>query len=216
MNLNYDRQFEEIKKQRAGSRLLLHVCCAPCATYCLTRVLDAFDVTLYFHNDNVFPLTEWEKRLNEVRRLTEIVNDGNFETPALSPLKLEVKPFDYDAFLQYAKGLERQREGGLRCAACFEMRLDATAKYAKEQGFDLFGTTLTVSPYKNSTLLNQMGERAAAKYGADFLYSDFKKRGGYNESIRLSQKYALYRQHYCGCAFSLAQLPQPDVDSTAR
>ena len=90
-----------------------------------------------------------------MRRLTEIVNGGNFETPALSPLKLEVKPFDYDVFLQYAKGLENQREGGLRCAACFEMRLDATAKYAKEQGFDLFGTTLTVSPYKNSALLTK-------------------------------------------------------------
>lgn len=201
MNVNFDLLFEQQKNNYTGQKLLLHVCCAPCATYCMTRVLDCFDVTLFYSNDNITSPDEWQKRLEEVQKLVEIVNDGQFEVQPKFPLKLVVAPFDSAKFFDMAKGLEDQPEGGLRCEKCFELRLGDTANFAQNNGFDLFGTTLTVSPYKNSALLNQVGASLATEKVA-WLNSDFKKRGGYNESIRLSQKYQLYRQHYCGCVFS--------------
>lgn len=201
MNVNFDLLFEQQKNRCAEKKLLLHVCCAPCATYCLTRVLDCFDVTLFYSNDNITDPEEWQKRLDEVQKLVKIVSDGQFEVQPKFPLKLIVAPFESAKFFEAAKGLEDQPEGGLRCEKCFELRLGDTANFAKNNGFDLFGTTLTVSPYKNSALLNQVGANLATESVA-WLNSDFKKRGGYNESIRLSQKYQLYRQHYCGCAFS--------------
>ncbi len=201
MNVNFDLLFEQQKNNYTGQKLLLHVCCAPCATYCLTRVLDCFDVTLFYSNDNITSHDEWQKRLEEVQKLVEIVNNGQFEVQPKFPLKLVVAPFDSAKFFDMAKGLEDQPEGGLRCEKCFELRLGDTANFAQNNGFDLFGTTLTVSPYKNSALLNQVGANLATEKVA-WLNSDFKKRGGYNESIRLSQKYQLYRQHYCGCVFS--------------
>lgn len=201
MNVNFDLLFEQQKNNYTGQKLLLHVCCAPCATYCLTRVLDCFDVTLFYSNDNITSHDEWQKRLEEVQKLVEIVNNGQFEVQPKFLLKLVVAPFDSAKFFDMAKGLEDQPEGGLRCEKCFELRLGDTANFAQNNGFNLFGTTLTVSPYKNSALLNQVGANLATEKVA-WLNSDFKKRGGYNESIRLSQKYQLYRQHYCGCVFS--------------
>lgn len=201
MNVNFDLLFDQQKNNYTGQKLLLHVCCAPCATYCLTRVLDCFDVTLFYSNDNITSPNEWQKRLEEVQKLVEIVNNGQFEVQPKFPLKLVVAPFDSANFFDVAKGLENQPEGGLRCEKCFELRLGDTANFAQNNGFNLFGTTLTVSPYKNSALLNQVGASLATEKVA-WLNSDFKKRGGYNESIRLSQKYQLYRQHYCGCVFS--------------
>ena len=205
MNVNYDLLFQEAKsKAKEGSKLLLHVCCAPCATYCLTRLLDVFDITLYFSDDNIFPDAEWEKRLGEVKKLVDIVNNGQFEQKAKFPLKLHAKQYDYGNFLHCAKGLEKEREGGARCEKCFELRLDDTRNFADANGFDYFATTLTVSPYKNSQVINAVGSGLAKK--AQWLCTDFKKHNGYNESVRLSQKYGLYRQHYCGCAFALQQM----------
>ncbi len=204
MNINYDILFEETKKQNIDKKLLLHVCCAPCATYCLTRVLDSFDVTLYYANDNITDRNEWQKRLDEVEKLVNIVNNNQFETMAKFPLKLVVQPFDNTRFFDVAKGFEQQPEGGLRCTQCFTLRLSDTLRFAQQNNFDLFGTTLTVSPYKNSALLNEIGQKLAAD--VQWQPSDFKKRGGYNESVRLSQKYGIYRQHYCGCVFSNWQL----------
>ena len=205
MNVNYDLLFQEAKsKAKEGSKLLLHVCCAPCATYCLTRLMDVFDITLYFSDDNIFPDAEWEKRLGEVKKLVDIVNNGQFEQKAKFPLKLHVKQYNYGNFLHCAKGLEKEREGGARCEKCFELRLDDTRNFADANGFDYFATTLTVSPYKNSQVINVVGGGLAKK--AQWLCTDFKKHNGYNESVRLSQKYGLYRQHYCGCAFALLQM----------
>lgn len=201
-NANYDKLFEEQKKVSDGKKLLLHVCCAPCATYCLTRVLDCFDVTLYYSNDNVTNFDEWQKRLAEVQKLVTIVNDGDFETKSKYTLKLVVQPFDNRRFFNVAKGYENQPEGGLRCEQCFRMRLGDSVSFAQTHNFDLIGTTLTVSPYKNSKLLNELGAELCKNTNVDWLSSDFKKHGGYNESVRLSQKYQLYRQHYCGCVFS--------------
>ncbi len=201
MNTNYDLLFEQQKKDFADKKLLLHVCCAPCSTYCLTRVLDCFDVTLFYSNDNITDFDEWQKRLVEVQKLVNIVNAGQFEVNGKYPLKLIVQPFDSQRFFDMAQGLENAPEGGPRCERCFKLRLGDTLNLAIGD-FDLMGTTLTVSPYKNSKLLNELGTELCKNTTVTWLNSDFKKRGGYNESIRLSQKYQLYRQHYCGCTFS--------------
>ena len=122
MNINYDKELEKIKAEAnkiAPPRLLLHVCCAPCATACLLRLADAFEVTLYYANDNITDAEEWEKRLGEVRKLAQIVNDGAFEIRPLRPLKLVVQDLDAQRYFERAKGLEKEREGGARCAQCF-------------------------------------------------------------------------------------------------
>ena len=208
MNVNYDKELDKIKGGIDPSnppRLLLHACCAPCSTYCLTRLLDCFDVTLYYANDNIAPYDEWSKRLGEVQKLVDIINSGDYEVQPIRPLKLIVQPLDSARFLAVAKGLEQEQEGGARCKECFTLRLTDTKQHALDNGYDYFGTTLTVSPYKNSQLLNEIGLTLQTNE-LMWLTSDFKKQNGYNESIRLSQKYNLYRQHYCGCAPSARQV----------
>lgn len=205
MYINFDKELEKIKDGidvKEPPRLLLQVCCAPCATYCLTRLLTHFDVTLYYANDNITDDTEWQKRLNEVRKLVDVVNGDKFEISAIRPLHLVVRELDASRFFDKARGLEAEKEGGARCKECFALRLSDTQKYAEENGFHYFGTTLTVSPYKNSQLLNEIGLSLQTDT-VKWLTADFKKQGGYNESIRLSQKYNLYRQHYCGCCYSI-------------
>ena len=204
MDINYDKEFINLIGQldtATPPKLLLHACCAPCSTYCLTQVLTQFDVTLYYANDNITDREEWAKRLGELQKLVEIVNTGRFVVEPIRPLKLTVQPFDSSRFFAVAKGKENEREGGARCYDCFTLRLGDTSKYAADNGFEYFGTTLSVSPYKNSQLLNTIGlslQTDAVKW----LPADFKKRDGYKQSIELSQKYGLYRQHYCGCAYS--------------
>ena len=204
-NVNYDATFEEMKARSDGKRLLLHACCAPCSTYCLTQVLDTFDVTLYYANDNIDGRAEWEKRLGELQKLVEIVNSGAYEVTPKYPLKLVVQDFDSQRFYNAARDLEQEKEGGARCTQCFELRLTDTLNYAETHSYQLFATTLTVSPYKNSQLINEIGLRLQTDK-TQWLPADFKKRNGYNESVRLSNKYDLYRQHYCGCEFSLQQM----------
>ena len=205
MNINFDRELEKIKEQidvNNPPRLLLHACCAPCSTYCLTQLLRHFDVTLYYANDNITDSEEWSKRLHEVEKLVEIVNGNAFVVRAIRPLKLVTQPFDAARYFAVAKGKEKEKEGGARCNDCFTLRLNDTLKFAADNGFEYFGTTLSVSPYKNSKLLNEIGlslQTDAVKW----LPADFKKRDGYKQSVELSQKYGLYRQHYCGCVYSL-------------
>ncbi|MCH5156695.1 MAG: epoxyqueuosine reductase QueH [Clostridiales bacterium] len=206
MNLNYDKELEKIKSEidvNNPPRLLLQVCCAPCATYCLTRLLTHFDVTLYYCNDNITDSAEWQKRLDQVTKLVDTVNGNNFVVTAIRPLKLVIKEPDATRFFAVAKGKEREKEGGARCKECFVLRLTDSLNYAQENGFDYFGTTLTVSPYKNSQLLNEIGLNLQTN-AVKWLMSDFKKQNGYQQSIQLSQQYDLYRQHYCGCCYSLS------------
>lgn len=202
-NVNYDQQLNSIVNNLNGTvpKLLLHVCCAPCATYCLTQLIQHFDVTLFYDNSNITNKAEWDKRLCEVKKLTDIVNNGQFAVSAVCPLKLVVADFDSQSYFNAVFDLHNEPEGGKRCECCFKLRLGNTFKYAQRNGFDYFGTTLTVSPYKNAPLINQIG---LSLQSADtlFLPSDFKKREGYKQSVALSNKYGLYRQHYCGCVFS--------------
>ncbi len=182
----------EILSQGEGKRLLLHSCCAPCSSYCLEEVSDKMQTTVFYYNPNLDSEEEYEKRKKEQIRLLNATGQANF-------LDCDYLHGDY---LSVVKGLEREREGGARCEKCFHLRLEKTARTAKELGYDYFATTLTVSPLKNARLINEIGFALEKEYGVKYLPTDFKKRGGYLRSIELSKRYGLYRQNYCGCAFS--------------
>ena len=194
---NYNKQMKaliaEMQERGDHPSLLLHACCAPCASHELSFLPDTFDLTVFYYNPNITDDEEREKRYAELERLISEM------CPSVGLIKGEA---DCDKFLAAAKGLEGAPEGGMRCAKCFALRLEETAKRAAEEGFEYFATTLTLSPLKNPMLLNEIGEKMAQKYGVKYLASDFKKDGGYQHSIELSKQYDLYRQNYCGCAFS--------------
>lgn len=194
--INYQLELEKELKKIEGTKpkLLLHVCCAPCSSYVLTYLCDYFDITILYYNPNISPIEEYEKRLNEAKRLIKELNKDN----------IHIMECEYDntEFEKIAKGLEDAPEGGIRCRKCYKLRIEKAAKYAKENNFDYFTTTLTISPLKNSQVLNQIGKELEEKYNVKYLYSDFKKKEGYKTSIILSKKYNLYRQNYCGCIYS--------------
>ena len=197
--INYQKELDRViaQNQRSGTvpKLLLHVCCAPCSSYCLEYLTAYFDVTVYYYNPNITEPEEYRFRLNEEKRYISL---KAFDRP-VRLTESEYRPADFFAAV---KGLEREPEGGLRCRECFRLRLAASAAKAKELGMDYFTTTLTISPLKNAALLNELGAELGERFGVPWLYSDFKKREGYKRSIELSREYDLYRQNYCGCIFS--------------
>lgn len=174
-------------------RLLLHVCCAPCSSAVLERLAGSFEVILYFDNPNLDTGGEHALRALEVERLAR-------ETAWAK--QVIITPYEPEIYLQAVHGLEDEPEGGARCEVCFRLRLSHAARAASEHGCDWFTTTLTISPRKNAAMLNRLGEEAGKAAGVPFLPSDFKKQGGYQRSIALSREFGLYRQNYCGCAFS--------------
>ena len=193
-----DAELREIVKADKRPGLLLHACCAPCSSYVLEYLSKFFDITLYFYNPNITPAEEYVYRAEELSRL---VSEMGLE----GAVALAVSEYNSDEFYNIAKGLEDAAEGGARCARCYRLRLEASAKYAKEQGFDYFTTTLSISPYKNSRWLNEIGAELSEIYGVRYLFSDFKKKNGYKRSCELSEIHGLYRQDYCGCEFSRIQ-----------
>ncbi len=196
--MNYNNKMEEIIKQEHGNipRILLHSCCAPCSSHVIDTLTPYFDITIFYYNPNIEPYEEYEKRKEEEKRFIK-------EFPHIHKVDMIDCDYDNNKFKEMAKGLEEIPEGGARCIKCYHLRLDATAKKAKELGFDYFGTTLTVSPYKKSDKLNEIGEYLSKEYNIKYLYSDFKKKNGYKHSIELSKEYNLYRQDYCGCVYSI-------------
>lgn len=195
--INYQKELDKITDSLNGDvpKLFLHSCCAPCSSYTLEYLSNYFDITVYYFNPNISPKAEFDKRYAEQKRLIEAL-------PSKHPIKLVRGEYDYNDFLEIAKGYEDVPEGGERCFRCYRMRLESTAKLAKEQGFDYFCTTLSISPLKNSQKINEIGCEVAEKYGIKWLPSDFKKKEGYKRSIELSREYQLYRQNFCGCVFS--------------
>ncbi|MBR1563489.1 MAG: epoxyqueuosine reductase QueH [Ruminococcus sp.] len=175
--------------------LMLHSCCAPCSSYVLEYLAEYFKITVVYYNPNISPEEEFRKREEEQRRLIA-------ELPVKNPITLLTQSYDPNEFYEAVKGLEQEPEGGKRCFVCYRLRLERAARLAKEQGFDWFTTTLTLSPLKNSQIINRIAEEVSQKYGVKNLPSDFKKREGYKRSIELSREYGLYRQNYCGCEFS--------------
>ena len=194
-NRNYQKELDKLIISLEGRRpkLLLHVCCAPCSSYCTEYLAEYFDISLFYYNPNMDTLAEYEKRAAELKRL---VRAAGF---SVNVLIMEYEP---GKFRRMALGLENVREGGERCFKCYELRMREAAEYAASHGFDYFTTTLSISPLKNAAKINEIGEKLAAEYGVPHLPSDFKKRGGYQRSIELSHQYDLYRQNYCGCIYS--------------
>ena len=197
--MNYNKLMEEIISKNVAEgkipSVLLHSCCAPCSSHVISTLTPYFDITILYYNPNIEPYEEYEKRKQEeIRFINEFPNQN----------KLTIMDCDHEneLFHQTIKGLEKEKEGGARCIKCYYLRLDKTAELAKENNFDYFATTLTVSPLKNSQKLNEIGEYLSKKYDINYLCSDFKKKEGYKHSIELSKKYNLYRQDYCGCIYS--------------
>ena len=185
----------ENQEQNRIPTLLLHSCCAPCSSYVLEYLSEYFFITVYYYNPNIYPDEEYRKRVAEQQEFIRRF-----------PMKHEVKfvegRFDKERFYEMAKGFEQDKEGGARCMECYKLRLESTAKLAKERKFDYFTTTLSISPLKNAGKINEIGQELAQIYKVEHLPSDFKKKNGYKRSIELSHEYGLYRQNYCGCVFS--------------
>ena len=201
---NYQRELDLLidKNQKAGlvPTLFLHACCAPCSSYCLEYLSEFFRITVVFYNPNITEKEEYAYRLEEEKRL---ILGMNFKHP-VTLIEGDYKP---EEFFAIAKGLEDAPERGKRCLGCYEQRLRYTAKLAKEQGADYFATTLTLSPLKNATALNNIGEKLSEEFSTPYLCTDFKKKGGYLRSIELSKEHNLYRQNFCGCPFSRKVAP---------
>ncbi len=199
MKQNYQLMLEEtiqeITEANKVPKLLLHSCCAPCSSYCLEYLSDYFEITVFYYNPNIYPDEEYFHRAREQQAFIE-------RFPAKHPISFVEGDFDKERFFQSVKGLENEPERGARCNVCFELRLGEAASMARQMNMDYFTTTLSISPMKDATLLNDIGSKMEEKYGVKYLHSDFKKKNGYKRSCELSQEYGMYRQDYCGCVFS--------------
>ena len=199
MDKNFDKILGELiishRDKGEVPRVMLHSCCAPCSSYVIEYLSSYFYLTILYYNPNISPALEYDKRKAEQIRLINKMK---------TKYKVNIVDCDYDnnVYELAIKGLEKEPERGKRCNVCFRLRLEKTASLAKEMGYDYFGTTLTVSPYKNCLLINEFGLEIGNRLGIEFLVSDFKKRDGYKRSIELSREYNLYRQNYCGCKYS--------------
>lgn len=195
---NYYIEFEKVIREidlENPPSLLLHSCCGPCSTSVLELLSDYFKVTLLYYNPNIYPREEYYKRLEEQKKVLEKV-DGRFE------IKFLEGRYDPAEYFDAVKGVEQLPEGSQRCFNCYELRLKEAAQFAKKLNMDYFATTLSVSPYKNAQIINEIGEKIAQEYGVKHLPNDFKKKDGYKKSVELSKSWNIYRQDYCGCPFS--------------
>lgn len=206
---NYQKKMEEIilenQKRKKTPTLLLQACCAPCSSAVLERISEYFEITILYYNPNISEALEYEKRLNEVKTLVQKLKSKN---------KISVMAGRYEPkeFFDTVRGYEKLGEGSERCFRCYRLRLEETAKVALEKGFDYFSTTLSISPYKNSQVLNEIGDELEKFYGVSYLYADFKKQNGYKRSIELSKEYGLYRQDYCGCIYSKQERERKELE----
>lgn len=199
MKINFQKKLDAILEDIISSNrhpsLLLHSCCAPCSSYVLEYLSSIFKITVLYYNPNIYPESEYLKRLSEQKWFINAF-------PVKNKVSIINTTYNESDFLDYIKGNENDKEGGTRCFKCYELRLNKAAQIAKQNGFDYFTTTLSISPHKNSQKLNEIGEYLSQKYEVKYLYADFKKKEGFKRSLILSKKYNLYRQTYCGCRFS--------------
>ena len=191
--LELDKTLKKITAENIRPKLLLHACCAPCSSYVLEYLTNYFDITVFFYNPNISPESEYLHRVSEIKRLiSEMCPSVKFIEGRYEPKK----------FYEMAKGLENEPERGARCVKCYRMRIEESAVIARQNNFDYFTTTLSISPQKDSHVLNSIGKEISEIYNVPYLYSDFKKKGGYKRSIELSAEFHLYRQNFCGCIYS--------------
>lgn len=195
MKTNYQLILENEIKALDGRkpRLLLHSCCGPCSTYVLEYLSNYFNITVFYYNPNIYPPEEFTMRSEEQQKLIDKMK---------LPIGFIEGIYDDKRFYEAIKGLEHLGEGSQRCLECFRLRFEETALKAQKEGFEYFTTTLSISPHKNSQVLNELGAEIAEKHGIKYLFSDFKKKNGYKRSCELSEEYGIYRQNYCGCVFS--------------
>lgn len=191
--MNYNDFMSFLESLDKKPRLLLHSCCGPCSSSVLELLCKYFVVDVYYYNPNIYPFDEYLKRESEQERLVSYFNDVGFISGS----------YDSDKYYSLVSGFESEPEGGSRCYRCISFRMEEVCKYARDNGYDFFTTTLSVSPHKNSKMINEIGYALEKEYSVSYLYSDFKKRDGYKRSIFLSNKYDLYRQNYCGCKYSI-------------
>lgn len=201
--INYDHILKEVIKvwhhENIVPKVLMHSCCAPCSTVMLEEMVLHADITVYFSNSNIYPQSEYHRRALVQKRFIDEFNERTGSKVGF--IEAPYQPNEFIAMVKEGK-LELEKEGGKRCTACFDMRLDAVAKKAQELGFDYFGSALTLSPHKNSKVINEVGFDVQAFYDTAYLPSDFKKNNGYKRSVDMCDAYDIYRQCYCGCIFA--------------
>lgn len=211
--INYQLLLDEIIKnievEGKPKKLLLHSCCGPCSSYVLEYLSKYFEITVFYYNPNIYPSEEYWYRVEEQQKIIDI-------TDAKYKIEMVVGKYEVEKFYEMAKGREDMPEGGERCFDCYEMRLTEAARIAKSKGFDYFTTTLSISPHKNSQVLNKIGERVGESFGISHLPCDFKKRGGYKRSCEITSENGLYRQDYCGCVFSKRESEKRRMEKAQR
>ncbi len=173
-------------------KLLLHICCGPCATHVIETLSRGYEITGFFYNPNIYPEEEYYKRLIAAQTVSEKQHIALIEG-------------EYDPRLYYdaVEGYEQEPENGARCVICYRLRLSETARYATFNSFECFASTLTLGPQKKAAIINPIGVGEAKKHGIEFIEGDWKKKDGFKHSCTLSAEYGIYRQHYCGCKYSL-------------
>lgn len=196
--INYQKNLlvllENLRKSGTKPRLCLHACCGPCFTIPYEIIKDYFDITIIYNNSNIYPKEEHDRRLEEFKRYISEIG-----------AKLEFVEFPYDN-LTYNKDLEshaNDAEGHERCRICFRKRLRQGFEYAKEHGFNYFGTVMTISRYKNAQDINRIGHELEEEFApVKWLDADFKKNDGYEKSLEVIKEHEMYFQEYCGCIYS--------------
>ena len=200
--VNYQKELEKILKKIEDEgtcpSLLLHSCCGPCSSYVLEYLGQYFEITVFYYNPNIYPSEEYWYRVDEQKKIIDL-------TKARYPIHMIEGAYEVNRFYETIDGMKDLPEGGARCHKCYELRMSEAAKLAKEEGFDYFTTTLTISPHKNSQVLNRIGQEVGARYGVSHLPSDFKKNNGYKRSCKLTSDFGMYRQDYCGCEYSMKE-----------
>lgn len=175
-------------------KILVHLCCAPDALYVMSLLQESYEPIGYFYNPNIHPSKEYQLRLEETQKVAETLN-----------FELIEEIYEDSRWHEMTNKFKDEPEKGRRCDICYAMRLEKTARKASELGFEKFATVMSLSPWKKADVLNRTGKMFAQRYGIDFLEADFKKKDGFKKSIELSKHHHLYRQHYCGCLYSLQE-----------
>jgi len=173
-------------------KILLHICCGPCVVGIIEELKKDYEVVAYFYNPNIYPESEYKLRKEESER-------------ACKEYGVEFIEGEYDQgnWDKAVVGLEQEPEGGARCSVCFKFRLENTAKYAKEHGFEIYASTLTSGRNKKEDIINPIGCAMGDKYGVSFLEEDWKKKGRQEKGCEICRQKNIYRQDYCGCKYSM-------------
>jgi len=218
--INYQKQLDEILKsinpQEKKPTLLLHACCGPCSSYVIEYLSSYFDITIFYYNPNIYPKKEYERRLNELEDFIP-----RFEPAVKNKVKIVVSTYEPKDFFEATNvlnevELQQEAEKGIRCRRCYEFRMKKAYAYAVENNFDWFCTTLSISPFKDSVMINEIGTELEEENSVRFLTSDFKKKGGFLRSLELSREYGLYRQDYCGCFYSKINTEKARLENQSK